>query len=147
MGLLTKEEFLAFIKEDDEGCWIWQGSIDTTTGYGKIHWARLGYWLAHRLSYTIFIGIIPDGLMVLHKCDKPPCVRPSCFFLGDAYDNAIDMISKGRGNYKVKYKFSDEIVSEIRSLRAMGIPTKVLSETFNISRRYVRYLIAYKNRN
>lgn len=51
---------------------------------------------AHRLSYKIHVGNIPDGMFVLHRCDTPQCVRPDHLFLGTNRDNVLDMKQKGR---------------------------------------------------
>jgi hypothetical protein len=82
------------------GCWEWQGAINST-GYGTI---GIGSRrdnsrrtiLAHRMSYEIFVGPIPNSLNVLHKCDNPSCINPSHLFLGTIADNVHDMMSKGR---------------------------------------------------
>jgi len=76
------------------GCWIWIG-YGTKEGYGRLG-IKGKKFLAHRLSYQRFIGPIPDGLLVLHKCDEPSCVNPAHLFLGTDADNTIDKLSKGR---------------------------------------------------
>ena len=79
-------------------CWEWQGTLSTkpngTRGYGKIQWR--GVRGAHRLAYTLTHGPIPDGLLVMHRCDNPPCVRPDHLMLGTVNENNADRDAKGR---------------------------------------------------
>lgn len=81
---------------DSNGCMIWKG-IKTPNGYGKFHvnYKAVG---AHRYSYKIHFGEIPEGMLVCHHCDNPPCVAPNHLFLGTSRDNMQDKIKKGRAN-------------------------------------------------
>lgn len=76
------------------GCWIWNGTIDAD-GYGRCK-VNCEAAYAHRASWVFVNGPIPDGLVVCHRCDNPPCVRPSHLFLGTQRDNITDAVSKGR---------------------------------------------------
>lgn len=76
------------------GCWNWQGSINTG-GYGTLT-VRGKTRTLHRLNYSRFIGKIPAGICVLHKCDNPRCCNPEHLFLGTQADNVRDMCAKGR---------------------------------------------------
>lgn len=80
-----------------ESCWIWTGGTNIK-GYGCIGLGERGRGkaLAHRVSWELAFGPIPDGLWVLHHCDNPPCVRPDHLWLGTAADNNRDMVAKGR---------------------------------------------------
>lgn len=78
----------------DSGCWLWTGA--KTHGYGEVSYKHSKRLRAHRISWTIHHGKIPDGLCVLHKCDTPLCVNPEHLFLGTQADNLKDCYEKGR---------------------------------------------------
>jgi hypothetical protein len=80
---------------EGRGCWEWMGFI-RPSGYGQVHQNKL----AHRVSWELHNGPIPNGVLVLHKCDNKSCVNPDHLFLGSHRDNTQDMMSKGRGNVR-----------------------------------------------
>jgi hypothetical protein len=83
-----------FYKCGSNECWDWLHYKDRD-GYGSFY--RDGITTgAHRASYELYVGVIPDGMKVCHKCDRPSCVNPSHLFLGSAKDNWGDMVAKGR---------------------------------------------------
>lgn len=77
-----------------DGCWKWHGST-TSFGYGQFK-SRQRRYAAHRFSYELHFGEIPEGMHVCHSCDNPECTRPSHLFLGTAKDNSQDKVRKGR---------------------------------------------------
>ncbi len=81
------------------GCWLWTGP-KSGNGYGAVSLGRgtNGPHGAHRIAYLLWVGLIPEGLQVLHHCDTPLCVRPSHLFLGTHADNMADKTRKGRLN-------------------------------------------------
>lgn len=84
-------------KVDKAGpCWLWTDKPDPD-GYGQLRVTGRNI-RAHRLSYTLAYGPIPDGLDVCHHCDVPLCVRPDHLFIGTHADNVRDMDQKGRRN-------------------------------------------------
>lgn len=91
------ERFWSKVRKSDEadGCWVWTGG-KSREGYGQIFVSHGKYAKAHRCSYEIEYGPIPEGLDCLHRCDNPPCVRPEHLWLGTAKDNSRDMYEKGR---------------------------------------------------
>src|SRR5690348_15008358 len=75
-------------------CWEWPG-LRNQRGYGKF-WDGFKMEYAHRMSYMIFIGPIPEGHDICHRCDNPPCANPHHLFVGDRRENMHDMKKKGR---------------------------------------------------
>ncbi len=59
----------------ESGCWIWIGSM-FSKGYGQI-WREGKLKYAHRVSYEIHVGQIPEGLELDHLCRNRCCVNPS----------------------------------------------------------------------
>ena len=81
----------------DAGCWGWNRSRNRE-GYGFL-WVDGVTRRVHRLAYETWVGPIPEGLLVRHKCDNPPCMNPEHLELGNDLDNAADRESRGRGNH------------------------------------------------
>ena len=82
------------IPEPNSGCYLWTAAVGSS---GYAHFGLNGKVCdAHRLSYEWFVGKIPEGMFVLHRCDIPSCVRPDHLFLGTQTDNLSDMTTKGR---------------------------------------------------
>ncbi len=79
------------------GCWIWMGA-ERSCGYGQIKINNKRY-CAHRVSFEIYKGTIPAGLLICHRCDTPSCVNPNHLFLGTYKDNIQDAIHKKRWHH------------------------------------------------
>jgi hypothetical protein len=86
-------KFYKSIVKLEVGCWEWQ-SFRNDQGYGNFK--VLGETLAHRVSYILHRGKIPENICVLHRCDNPSCVNPDHLFLGTWADNNKDRHKKGR---------------------------------------------------
>ena len=88
-------------KGTSDECWLWNKSVDET-GYGKLfvlnpETMKKQGLDAHRFSYLIHNGTIPENLCVLHSCDNKRCCNPEHLWLGTKGENNSDMYAKGRG--------------------------------------------------
>lgn len=104
-------------KDEETGCWVWTGTRHDR-GYGQIgvDSKTVG---AHRYSYELHNGDIPEGAFICHKCHNPPCVNPDHLYAGDAKSNAQDAIDNGDwpeiyGERQGNSSLSDEQAVEIR---------------------------------
>jgi len=122
--------------------------------------------MAHRFSWTLLVGKIPDGLNVLHRCDNPRCCNPAHLFLGTQLDNRRDCRDKGRtakgsrngvhrflnentpppGQKRPHFKITPEKVAEIRQRFAAGGITKAaLAREYGLCRPHVGDIIACRS--
>jgi hypothetical protein len=83
----------------DTPCWNWTAGLRSKiTRYGAFKFNNKTVD-AHRVAFELQKGPIPDGLLVLHKCDNRICVRGDHLFLGTHLDNVQDMSNKGRAKW------------------------------------------------
>ena len=142
-------EKLFLEKVDTRGeCWTWT-AYRSESGYGSMSTrvnCRHKSVQAHRLSWTLFVGPIPDGLFVLHKCDNRACVRPSHLFVGTAQDNSGDMVAKGRTARGARHraaKLTPSAVRRIRELRGDGVAVAEIWKEFpQVSKSTIRQVVA-----
>lgn len=125
-----------------DGCWLWTGAKDSK-GYGRFHFERR-VTAAHRVGYELLVGPIPADLVGLHRCDNPPCVRPSHILPGTQQANVDDMRAKGRANYSKRLKLAD--AQEIRRVARDEQPSlAVLAERFHVSKSTVSEVLLGKS--
>lgn len=167
-GMASRRDIAArfWEKVDTSGdCWIWTGSKNPN-GYGQLTIDNR-CTTAHRVSWAIHNGGIPDGLHVLHHCDNPACIRPEHLFLGTHTDNMRDAAAKGRsasqvhrarwckgprtqkqiegqvrGERNAAAKLTSSDVIAIRALAASKVTFANIAKQFGISSRYAQRIVA-----
>jgi hypothetical protein len=142
-----------FMEKVNKGkCWVWTGAINYRFGYGHFYVHGKGVQRAHRAAYELFVGKIPSGLMVLHKCDNRACVKPGHLFVGTAQDNTNDMIAKGRmirgvqpqGSRHSGSKLTEKDIPQIRRLRAQGNSQQSIANKFRVSQAVISSILRGK---
>ncbi len=120
-------------------CWKWKAAPNSS-GYGRLAVRGVRHY-AHRLSYSIHHGAVPDGKFVCHHCDNRVCVNPHHLFAGTHTDNMRDMWAKGRGD-RVKRprgerngtsKLSEGDVVAMRRDRSEGATLSDLARRFGVT--------------
>lgn len=131
-----------YIVRDDTGCWQWTSSTQEGR-YGVIWFADGKSKLAHRVSFELHVGPIPEGLLICHRCDNGLCVNPDHLFLGTTKDNHDDMVSKGRGprqagEWNPGSKLTITQVEQIRQLKDSKLSQNEVATSFSVSRGTIR---------
>lgn len=133
-----KDAFLVRVTpKGGEECWIWQGAT-FRSGYGRFKYGDTHY-RAHRASYELFKGPIPEGLNVCHNCpdgDNRLCVNPAHLWLGDHVDNQKDKIKKDRqakGETQGSAKLTEIDVRHIRQLAQKGEKYVEIAKIYQIN--------------
>lgn len=136
-------------KSIESGCWEWLAFTNKKYGVLKGLGGRKGKVLAaHRVSWEIHNGVIPEGLCVLHRCDNPKCVNPDHLFLGTQKDNVDDMMNKGRaiisplknGEQHPRTKLTHSAVRGIRELNGL-MTHKDIAELYGVCRTNITHVL------
>jgi hypothetical protein len=129
------ERFHAKYRKDESGCWIWIASC-AGQGYGQIKLpGERRQIYAHRLSYLIHKGELPDGKQICHTCDNPKCVNPDHLFVGTSQDNHNDMTKKKRHTYGEKSATAKATTKDVLQMKAMiqaGVPQTKIASLFGL---------------
>ena len=88
---------------------------------------------AHRYSYELAYGPIPDGLCCCHRCDNPQCINPEHLFLGTRSDNLQDAVRKGRMAHGETQGNSKLTEVDVRAIREDKVSTgSILGEKYGV---------------
>lgn len=94
----VKKRFWEKVQKTDT-CWNWISPANRS-GYGVLKIDGLNR-SAHRISYAMHKGDIPENLMILHNCHNPKCVNPDHLRIGNAQQNSEDEVErKNTRHYK-----------------------------------------------
>lgn len=134
---------------EPDGCWVWTGY--TRKGYGAIFLLGKTY-AVHRIVFADIHGPIPEDMVVMHRCDNPPCCNPAHLKLATQRENMLDMFAKGRGVTPKKEaqpkpdkkpqrgsthhnsKLTEDVVKELQYLHFVrGVSQKKLAEKYGVS--------------
>lgn len=138
-GQPIANRLLHHVTKQANGCWEWTSNIGTTRTASLNVGGKL--IKTSRLSYETWVGPIPEGLVVRHKCDNGPCINPEHLELGTMADNSRDMVERGRSARREGHsqaKLTWEKVRLIREKYRAGLATQeTLGEEFGVSRRCI----------
>ncbi len=129
-------------KRGPDECWPWTAQRDRD-GYGKF-WLRGRDHAAHRVVIEVEGGELPEGKVVCHRCDNPPCVNPAHLFVGTVSDNNRDAVAKGRlarGEARPNTRLTEGDVIRIREMVAEQGTQKHAAELFGLSNATVSSMV------
>lgn len=146
--LTLRDRFLSHvsISENLNDCWNWKGSTNRD-GYSQFKIDGKLYYV-HRVSFELFIGPIPEGQLVCHKCDNPGCCNPSHLFLGTPQDNMDDKVKKNRQSHSHDggiHKLTEQNIYQIREMIEQGYTQQEIANIFGVSQTNVFYIKSGKN--
>ena len=135
-----------YVPEPNTGCWLWTATVCQPFGHGRLAVGRTMAG-AHRISWELHNGPIPEGMFVCHHCDVPSCVNPDHLFIGDNQMNMTDKQRKGRavkGEGSAGSKLTEDDVRRIRRMADMGMTTRMISDGFPVTWQTVHDIIKRK---
>lgn len=136
--MTLQERFWQKVRKTDN-CWLWEGAT-LPNGYGQFNDEdKLSY--AHRVSYRLTYGLIPEGKLVCHRCDVRNCVNPAHLFLGSHSDNMQDAVAKGRAARGTRQGLAKLTEDNVRTIRSSTESCYKLAKKFSVSHTTVREVI------
>ncbi len=123
-------------------CWLWLGAT-AGHGYGVLNVNhRMIY--AHRFSFELHFGAVPDEQLVRHNCDNPPCVNPAHLIPGNVADNSADAVARGlqpKGEQLPHTRLTEALVRTIRERHLRGDSSYRIAKDLGVSWHTVRRVV------
>lgn len=131
----------------DSGCWEFEGNR-FSNGYGQLY-VDGRKLLTHRLAYEAWVGPIPEGQVIRHKCDNKPCLNPDHLETGTEGDNKRDAVERGQisvGEASANSKLNEAQVREIRVRYAKGkTPYAKMGVEYGLSASAIHLIVTRRN--
>lgn len=125
-----------YICDPNSGCYLWNGTLDKN-GYGRFSinhkWNK-----AHRYSWELYNGAIPQGMHICHRCDTPACVNPGHLFLGTNADNTADKTKKGRVPQGERHWSARLSEADITNIRADKRNHREIAHSYGVSKSHIQ---------
>lgn len=140
--------FLGKVKRNQlSGCLEWQRGFLKGKPYGQFWWGKVNggpeNMQAHRAAWLLFKGPIPDGMMVLHKCNNGACCETEAeghLYLGTHVRNMRDRDEAGRTSkwdHRYNFKRNPELITKIKDLLPTGKSLQVIADELGIGRQTI----------
>lgn len=129
-------------------CWEWAGSRKSKR-YGTLH-INGRYLGIHRLAYETWVGPIPEGLVIRHKCDNTWCINPDHLETGTHADNSRDMVARNRqrdqkgSNHNMSRVTEEEVISIRKRYSEGGVFQTELAEEYGLTQTAISAIIRRK---
>lgn len=129
-----------------DACWEWtDDAAADKDGYGSV-WFRGTQQRAPRVAWMLTHGPIPEGQMVRHRCDNPPCVNPAHLELGTSQENDQDRVDRERSARGIKNGggavLDEDAVRTIRVEVSEGATHRTVAARHGVSKTTVSSIIA-----
>ena len=142
-GTLAERLCALSVKNELTGCIEWV-SNKNKAGYGRLS-VDNKLWLAHRAAYFDKHGVIPDGMLVCHRCDNPSCINTDHLYLGTDFDNMKDKVHKKRHSYGSKSPVAKLTEKQVIMIRSDNRLQTEIAKDYGISKGAVSAIKVRKN--
>jgi hypothetical protein len=134
-------------KNELSGCIEWTGAKDRR-GYGLVKDASGIMKRVPRIVYELFVGKIPDGMLIRHTCDNPCCCNPEHLLVGTAADNSMDAVERNRlpvGEMSGASKLKNNDIPLIFKLKKDGSPARQIANFFGVNESTIFRILSGKS--